>query len=160
MERKIEEKVAEVSRYRDRGPICPSWPGMAPNLTLKSSNPGNLSVWRTLSSPFFCFLLGNCSPTICGLDGAVSYKALLFQLLRAGHVHQTWPIIIPYGPATDWFWSRHESKSWTFLLHLVGKAVFLPLESMKCKLGSVGYIFLAGREILSAAGKESRVKQI
>lgn len=93
---------------------------------------------------------------LVGLSVIMPFSA---QLLGAGCVLQTGPIIVPCSPDTDWLWSGHESKPWTFLLGLVGKAVSLPLESIKYKLGSAGDIFLAGREILPAAGKESRVKQ-
>ena len=71
---------------------------------------------------------------------------------------ETGPIIVPYSPGADWFWSGHEPKPWAFLLDQVGKAVSFCLESIKCKFGSAGYIFLAGREILSASGKDCRVK--
>lgn len=82
-----------------------------------------------------------------------------FQLLGAGCMPQTGPIIVSYSSDTDWFWGGHEPKLWAFLLDRVGKAVSFSLESIKCTFGSAGSIFLEGREILSAAGKGCRVKQ-
>lgn len=72
---------------------------------------------------------------------------------------QTRQIIAPYSPDTDGFRGGHEAKPWARLLHQAGKALSLPLTSIKDKPGPSGHIFLAGRGSLSAVERESRVWQ-
>ena len=79
------------------------------------------SVYFVIS--LFLFSLKN-SPVIHGLGGAVDHVPFSSQLLRAGHVPQIGPIIVPCSPDTNWFRGGHEPEPCAVLLEPGGKAVF------------------------------------